>query len=131
VRNLIHERAPSEELESFHDAQATVVDHQPGVIVLDGEDGRRLTDAVQRLGGAEAAGLQHGWAGAVTVLPFVLLPMLVNATFAQLRRLVEATGEHARDAAISNGLATDARRYGAHLLLLTGLTPDVERRDAR
>jgi hypothetical protein len=120
IRNLIHERAPSEMLELFFDGRPLIIDHRPGVIVLDGPDARRLQDAIERLGASAAEwGVERADEHAVRILPFVFMPSIVPAIMKSLAGLIQALVPALPDTSVY--IRPNALNHASTLLLLSGL----------
>lgn len=123
VRNLIHERAPSESLESYINGRPMIIDHRPGVIALGGRDARRLSGALEHLGDPEDWGVRPAHPEGVTILPFVLMPKLIRTLLDSLAVVIEATADDDASAEQATRLAPDLR-YRPTVLLLAGLSAD-------
>lgn len=120
LRNLIHETPPTAELYLSTDRGREVMDHQLGVVVVDGRDAERLIEYCESLvGGASTWGITPGPHG-TTVLPHVFLGRSLASVMLALGELMAAT---TADAAPRSALGfwMSGIEYAQRLRLLTGL----------
>jgi hypothetical protein len=112
-------------LDTHQGGAPLIVDHQPGVIVFDETsptgEAQRLRTAIDALGGTrEEWGIGDAYPAGVTVVPFVLLPKIIQALLGSLGEVVAAT-----TSVESQGKQADQinpnLRHRSSLLLLTGL----------